>query len=341
MVMINKHRQKPPVFFYSRYDGASLLGTNLQLAHEVLDSLFSLSDSGSAEFSISLDYSRANLQTIEDEGIPVDRRYLIVREPKQVHPYPHSSKAGRDFGEIYVLGAYDSVSKKTRSWPYTRDFHGTVADFAEATGPNRQERVVAIASWRASFIVGGLYSLRARAFSMLDIDTFGRGWDASIGKKTKELIAQVAIALGNEFGILKDFLPQLLLKPMNYRGALASKFETLAQYKASLVIENSQDYMSEKVLDSLCSATIPIYCGTDLSKFGIPENLYILCEANVESIEAATNLAMQMDYLAWRRNLLAWLRSPEGIELLDERTQWKNLFEEIRQNMIMKVGSEA
>jgi hypothetical protein len=341
MVEINKHRQKPRVFFYSRYDGDSLFGTHLQLAHEVLDSLFYLTDSSSADFSISLDYSSANLQTIEDVGIPADRRYLIVREPKQVHPYPHSSKASRDFGQIYVLGTYDSVNKKTRSWPYTRDFHGAVADFAEATSPNRQERVVAIASWRASFIVDGLYSLRARAFSMLDIDTFGRDWEASIGKKLKELVAQVVIVLGNEFGILTDLLPQLILKPRNYRGALESKFETLAQYKASLVIENSQDYMSEKVLDSLSSATIPIYCGADLSKFGIPENLYVRCEANVESITAATNLAMKMDYLAWRQDLLTWLRSPKGIELLDERIQWTNLFEEIRKNMIMKVGSES
>ena len=115
----------------------------------------------------------------------------------------------------------------------------------------------------------------------------------------------------------------------------------MAQYKASLVIENSQDYMSEKVLDSLSSATIPIYCGADLSKFGIPENLYVRCEANVESITAATNLAMKMDYLAWRQDLLTWLRSPKGIELLDERIQWTNLFEEIRKNMIMKVGSES
>lgn len=341
MVKPKSHGNKPKVYFHSRYDGDSLQGTHLELAHEVLDSLFDLTDSDSAQLSISLDYSKANLQTIENAGIPRDQRYLIVREPKQVHPYPHSSSASRDFGQIYFLGTYDSDDRKTRSWPYTHEFFGAAADFAEATRLDRREKVVAIASWRVSFIADGLYSLRARAFSTLDIDTFGRDWNASLVKKTKEMVAQIAIAFGNEFGIVRDSLPQLFFKPKSYRGSLESKFETLAQYKASLVIENSQDYMSEKVLDSLCAATIPIYCGTDLSKFGIPENLYVSCEPNIESIRAATNLALTMDYFAWRQDLVTWMRSQNGIEILDERIQWMNLFQEIRQNMIMKAGSKS
>jgi hypothetical protein len=332
---------KPKVYFHSRYDGDTLQGTHLHNAHLALIEAFDLCSSSEADFSISLDYSASNLSVLQNENINPSRRFLLVREPKQVHPYPHSKKAKRDFGSIYYLGTVDDATAMVRIWPYTREFDSSAADFAAATSVTRENKVVAIASWRVSFIRGSLYSLRAKAYSRLAIDTFGRDWNARLVQKVKEVIAQVFMAAGNEFGIAKDIAPQIFSKPKNYKGSLASKFETLQSYKATLIIENSTDYMSEKVLDAFASATVPIYCGTSLSNFGIPEDLYIPCAPNLESVREAVARALDVDYATWRARLLSWLRTTESSELFQEKLQWERLFSEVREKMNKGQFDEA
>jgi hypothetical protein len=341
MVKSKSHENKPKVYFHSRYDGDTLEGTHLQNAHFALVELFDLCSSSEADFSISLDYSAGNLSLLTSQNITPRRRFLLVREPKQVHPYPHSKKARSDFGSIYFLGTVDEKTDLVQFWPYTREFDATAADFAASTPVAREDKVVAIASWRVSFIRGALYSLRARAFSKLTIDTFGRGWNAPIGQKAKEVIAQVLMAAGNEFGLAKDLAPQIFFKPSNYKGSLASKFETLQGYKATLIIENSTDYMSEKVLDAFASATIPIYCGTSLSRFGIPDDLYINCAPNLESVREAVAEALDVDYASWRERLLSWLLTEEGNELFHEKLQWQRLFAHVRDEMIQEQINEV
>lgn len=341
MVKSKSHGDKPKVYFHSRYDGDTLEGTHLHNAHCALVEVFDLCSPSEAEFSISLDYSAGNLSLLKSQNITPRRRFLVVREPKQVHPYPHSKKARSDFGSIHFLGTVDEKTALVQFWPYTREFDSTAADFAASTPVVRKDKVVAIASWRVSFIRGALYSLRARAFSKLTIDTFGRDWNASIGQKVKEVIAQVLIAAGNEFGLAKDFAPQILFKPSNYKGSLASKFETLQGYKATLIIENSTDYMSEKVLDAFASATIPIYCGTSLSHFGIPDDLYVNCAPNLDSVSDAVTEALDMDYATWRKRLFSWLLTEEGNALFNEKLQWERLFADLRDEMIQEQIDEV
>lgn len=341
MVKSKSHIDKPKVYFHSRYDGDTLQSTHLQNAHDALVEVFDLCGSSEADFSISLDYSAGNLRLLQNQNITPRRRFLLVREPKQVHPYPHSKKAKSDFGSIYYLGTVDDNTAVAQLWPYSREFDATAADFATSTPVARDSKVVAIASWRVSFIRGSLYSLRARAFSKLAIDTYGRDWNAPIGKKIKEVIAQVLMAAGNEFGLAQDLAPQIISKPSNYKGSLASKFETLQRYKATLIIENSTDYMSEKVLDAFASATIPIYCGTSLSSFGIPDDLYVSCAPNLDSVREAVARALDVDYESWRGHLLSWLESEKGIELFHEKLQWERLFADVRDEMIQGQVNEV
>jgi hypothetical protein len=340
-VSLTSKGAKPKVYFHSRYDGETLQDTHLQNAHSALVDIFEICSSSEADFSISLDYSADNLSLLQIQNIPPSRRFLIVREPKQVHPYPYSKRAKRDFGSIYFLGTVDESAARVQFWPYTREFDSPVADFAAKSLDARENQIVAIASWRVSFIRGSLYSLRAKAFSKLPIDTFGRDWTAPIGKKVKEIAAQVLMAAGNEFGLTKDFAPQIFSKPSNYRGSLASKFQTLQRYKATLIIENSTDYMSEKVLDAFACATIPIYCGTSLSSFGIPEDLFVKCAPNIRSVRGAVAKALDLDYSSWRARLLRWLQSEEGRKLFEEKLQWERLFADVRNQMIKELINEA
>jgi hypothetical protein len=60
-------------------------------------------------------------------------------------------------------------------------------------------------------------------------------------------------------------------KYKNYLGAVDNKSEIMRTYQISIVIENSADFISEKLFDSVRSGCVTIYIGPDLVKYGIPK----------------------------------------------------------------------
>ena len=50
------------------------------------------------------------------------------------------------------------------------------------------------------------------------------------------------------------------------------------------MIENSLDYISEKLFDCFKSGTVPIYIGPNLEEFGIPSNTVIVAPDNIEDL---------------------------------------------------------
>jgi hypothetical protein len=53
------------------------------------------------------------------------------------------------------------------------------------------------------------------------------------------------------------------------------------------VIENSADYLSEKLIDAVISGTIPIYVGPNLNTFGLPAELAYQVNGDLSSIREA------------------------------------------------------
>ena len=70
----------------------------------------------------------------------------------------------------------------------------------------------------------------------------------------------------------------------NYKGLSEDKFRTMENYRISVVIENSADYVSEKLFDSVSSGAITIYVGPELEKYGLSGGSAIQTKASVEEI---------------------------------------------------------
>lgn len=318
------------VYFHSRYDGNDLTGTHMDIANKVFQDFFDFVPLQDAEFCLLLDLEKAQLRGIKRSIPDARNRFLIVREPRQVHPFAHTRVIQKLFGHIFRLGTYNYGSDDLTPWPYT----STQSAPIQVPGQRRRlQAVAAIAAWRVSFIRGALYDLRAEAFSGLDVDTFGRGWDAPLASKFKEVLAQLFNGLRWPQQLSLGSGKQIFSRPRNFLGEAADKKEILGTYKASLVIENSRDYMSEKVLDALTAGSIPVYVGPDLSPFGIPDSLVVICEPNMESLSLGIDYALGMDYDAWRVELDSWLRSDMGNRCVSEELLWRELCLEIRGKM--------
>lgn len=311
------------LFCYSRYFGAPPFSGELKNLGELLSDNFSLSDASSDGYFLALDHDPNALRLAKKAGIPKGRRYLVVREPKQVLAFPHSRGARREYGAIFFLG-FPVQDQLYLPWPFVPP----ASQVSAALEPKRKNGAVAVASWRVSFIRGSLYTLRASAFKDLDVDVYGRGWNDRWLTKSREIAGNFAIAL-RQPGSLLISMGQIFARPNKYLGEASDKHEVLRGYKISLVVENSTDYSSEKLLDALFCGTIPVYCGADPHLLGIPEGLVVTCEPSLKALERGLIIAASMNYEKWREGADAWIEETLSQKVLLSEGVWRNVVSEL------------
>jgi hypothetical protein len=120
------------------------------------------------------------------------------------------------------------------------------------------------------------------------VDIFGSKWNLGILKDSKNAIKSLrSISSGATFSF--NSLSNIGERFDNYFGNAVNKIETLSDYRYSLVIENSLEYISEKLVDAILAGTVPIYVGPDLELCGFPVGIAITCKPEVDDIEASAN----------------------------------------------------
>jgi hypothetical protein len=78
----------------------------------------------------------------------------------------------------------------------------------------------------------------------------------------------------------------------------------------TVVIENSIDYMSEKLLEAIAAGSIPVYVGPPVTEFGIPAELVVQVNPDLQSVNEGVSRALKLDYESWAKSCEMWL-SPE------------------------------
>jgi hypothetical protein len=80
----------------------------------------------------------------------------------------------------------------------------------------------------------------------------------------------------------------------NYHGSVNYKPQSIGKYRISLIIENSPNYLSEKLFDALVSQSIAIYVGIDLSKIGLNNEMAIQVNHSSDSIAEEISRIIQL-----------------------------------------------
>jgi len=145
------------------------------------------------------------------------------------------------------------------------------------------------------------YGLRRKVLSVENsmIHIFGEGWNQGLiwdsfqaMKAIPKLFSESDSTLGNLVGLGEKF--------SNVFGPIEDKMKVMRSYKYSLIIENSSDYISEKLFDALLSGTVPVYVGSDLSKFDIPSEIVLSAQPNTKSIHDSMRMMMQDKALVFK-----------------------------------------
>jgi len=258
----------------------------------------------SAEYFVCVDHSPSDLRSARRVGITRERSVLIRNEPTVVSPENRDSVVRKEYALIIDMGRPSSISRNTMPWPQQWPSAATERiDFSP-----RKNRVVLINANKVSFLPGELYSLRRACLAKFDsIDLFGQGWNMSFGEKQKHYLSNLLIALKS--GQLPRFSGgrYFFRNYENWKGAPVDKREIAKSYKFALVIENSKEFITEKLFDAFFSGCIPVYVGPNLDEFEIPNTLYVQAQDNLISIELAIESAKQIDYIKWEVIKDEWL----------------------------------
>jgi hypothetical protein len=251
-----------------------------------------------------------------------NRGLALIQEPYVVRPFHKRDFYQGRFARFIELGRTGEFGHQ---WPALY-----LHEFSMYSRTPKLSRACLIASNKLSFLPGELYSLRRLVIdSTQDIDLYGQGWNSSKSTKLKQLCFELynsALALrAPSFRLMALFFSR---SPANF-GSVQDKLELNSRYKVSVVIENSIEFMSEKLLEAISAGSIPVYVGPKPSEFGIPDSLTVWVDPSVESIQDGISRALGMDYIAWASLCSKWI-TESNIQLWSLERYWARVHRELR-----------
>jgi hypothetical protein len=253
--------------------------------------------------------ARATISQARRLGI---KTVLVVNEPTVVI-IEHGKRSVLDcFDLVLMVGRPNE--KPLLPWP--QSWSGIEVDGSK----KRIQRALMIQASKFSFVRGQLYSLRLRIAAKDNrVALFGIGWNEKAFRKTLRLVWELFYALRGRASLDFDCIKTFSLAPLAYFGPTKDKVLLMTHYKVAVVIENSMEFMSEKLFDCFFARCIPVYVGPTLVNFGIPDHLFVRAEPNENSVALGITKALAMDYDSWNADISAFLG------LKETRATWGSL----------------
>ena len=230
-------------------------------------------------------YSKKAVSEAKKSNLPKNKMILILWEPPVNNLKLHSENYLGNFGHIYTPSK-NWASKQNViyfNWPVAKN---NVQQKNESF-LKRERKSVVIQSNKICLIDGENYSLRRNLlFNSLKtnnpIELYGPGWGKlpvlALIKALMRAVLNLRLKLRvNKLRYLFSYYPY-------YKGIAKDKSSVLKNYMISIVIENHNSYISEKIFDSLNSGCITVYIGPNLGDYGLSLKIAIQTKPDVKSI---------------------------------------------------------
>jgi len=247
-----------------------------------------------AKYFISFNHeATAYRRWIAGGGSP-DRAALIRLEPYAVFPRQYAKSIEQKYRVVISPGSIEKPRGLTLPWPYAINKNparpkenSSISDFIET---RKVAGAYNIQNWLArtmdlSMVLANKvsptqksnYSLRRNIVRMSESESFfvyGDFWNASLSYRIRHRIAVAYAAIKTgAMPNLAEIYGGLLTTYPNIRGSVDDKHHVALNSKFTLVIENSDSVVTEKLWDVLINGSIPLYRGANLSEFGINDGM--------------------------------------------------------------------
>lgn len=327
------------------------------LHHDLFDFLesdgFLLTSRPHGDFLIALDHNEELYKAFLDNGGSSERSVLIRLEPDSVFPAQHINRIKSKYGLIITPGSVSDwrAGDFFAGWPYQYHLNPAKPDQSDPTlssmleNPAKQD-LFTIENWKArpigltmvaankvSPLRGANYSVRRNLANRIPasvLHVYGPLWKDGLRTKMDHRlwVAKFALRHGT-FPNLIGIYGRLFASYPAARGTVRDKHVVLQDSKFSLVIENSNSYVSEKLIDAIINGCIPIYIGPHLQDVGLPSNIAIVSSGDPKEI---MNIIETLDWREAESILVAiqgFLKSPLFWNLWTAESVWKIISTEI------------
>jgi hypothetical protein len=278
------------------------------LTDRLFDKFDNLGSATTTHLLVCTDFDFRILFKTEKQLNLFSHKVLLRFEPEVVNPLGYSKRFESKFDAIVSVGRSPEQSKFNLRWPQVDLGKQEYSKFEARI----KDEFPIINANKISLVPGELYSLRRQlARELPGVTLFGSGWGSGLIARVRPLLVAALLAFTSR-KLDPTAAKNWFAKYSNWRGSTDDKLCSLSRYQIALVIENSREFLSEKLFDAWKAGCIPVYVGLeDLGSLGLPRHLVVEAEPNVESVRSALERAALLDFDAFRREIRLWLDSPE------------------------------
>jgi hypothetical protein len=277
---------------------------------------------------VCIDYSDDLNKQIRTLGITRANCALIRMEPSVVLPANYDKSRVKEFAKIISVGGIPGSDYYSMGWPLSWPDKEVLRKTIET---KRLDKTVLVNGNKISFIKGELYALRRKAIREIkNLDLYGTNWNSGIVERTVLALKALAVALLSRKFPNPKSLKYWFGRYPNYLGKIEDKVEVMSSYETAVVIENSAEYMSEKLFDAFFAGCMPIYVGPDVGLYGIPSKLVFRAEPSVKGLMDALEKARNANHDVWKQELLDFLFDPRTINTWRKEEVYSSMLEIIK-----------
>lgn len=332
---------------------ASTLAPATSQFPELVDSLsakgFRPKNEFPCEYFISVNHNPKMYKSFIKSGGDPSKAALIMLEPFAVYPGQYKRSNQIKYSLVLAPGnpKYSFNGKMFVPWPYEaipNPLYPTYEDFnlskvtIQAVSKNlfqyenwvgRDGQIVLINANKVSAVSTENYTLRRRFVRTLkneELQVFGDLWVSSIKEK---LLHRISVFL---FAVKTGVFPNLVHIYGNLHwqfrtagGPVKDKQEILQNAKFSLVIENDDNYVSEKLLDAMINGCIPIYRGGALSTEILPPGLFIDLPDDPMDLPKLLDGLSEEEIRVYLSNISSFITSPSFLNHWDKHIVFEQI----------------
>jgi hypothetical protein len=284
-----------------------------------------------ADIIYAFDHPRLFSKTLSALKGSKAQKVLLRFEPPAVNPILYSKNTLRHYGRVLSIGGtkHLGVPDQVIHWPYfshpnpAKPNQDEILDsrsisFSSFGGNgDRKIKLSMIVSNKVAWSKPSNYTLRrniilkAKSFGL---SCYGMGWQSSrLFRLAKNLRLYLFFLSQGRFVNPLHMVENLFFPKQKSISAIENKFDVLTNSDFHLVIENSSNYLSEKLLDALVAGAVPIYIGPDLKPYGIPTNCVITPKNDVGDVIKTLQNLKGLNVETIRKQISKFINSDKGL----------------------------
>lgn len=245
-----------------------------------------------AQGMVLINHQWGPLRDARRAGIARERLAMIMLEPDATLPEHGNRQIMQRYG-LLLCGSprwAAQVGGEAFPWPQTlQDPRGGV----DLNLPFRY-RATMVAGEKRSGLNTSQYGLRRRTLRAcsdlgITMGLAGPGWEVTFASRVTRAatVSARGLAFRPRHLSLSEAFGGTRLTGIDYAGPVGDKFAFMRQAPIAVVIENSRDYISEKLIDAVVAGVAPLFVGPPLSEFGFPDDIAIAVAPSADAIASA------------------------------------------------------